>query len=73
VAERPIAFLSILQERERAMANSHLDVLIAGINEHLRRFHESRCDLAGTIAMTRKSIDESRALMAEVDAITAKR
>jgi hypothetical protein len=55
------------------MANSHLDVLIAEINEHLRRFHESRCDLGETIAMTRKSIDESRALIAEVDAIIAKR
>jgi hypothetical protein len=72
VAERPIA-LPPLQERERVVANSHLDVLIAEINEHLRRFHESRCDLRETIAMTRKSIDESRALMTEVDAIIAKR
>jgi hypothetical protein len=36
-----------------AMAHSHLDILIAEINKHRRRFDESRRDLAETIAMTR--------------------
>jgi hypothetical protein len=55
------------------MAHSDLDILKADIDEHLRRVHESRRDLAETMAMTRKSIDESRALMAEADAVMAKR
>jgi hypothetical protein len=53
------------------MAHSHFEILSIELNEHLRRVYESRYDLQETITMTRKSIAESRALMAEADAIIA--
>jgi hypothetical protein len=55
------------------MAHSHFEILLTELNEHLRRVYESRSDLHETITMARKSIAESRALMAEADAIIAKR
>jgi hypothetical protein len=55
------------------MAHSELEILINDINEYLRRVPESRRDFAQTIAMTRKTIDESRTLMIEIDAILARR
>jgi hypothetical protein len=56
------------------VAYSHLEILMTEINEHLRSINESWCDLAETIAITRKSISESQALLAGVAAaILAKR
>jgi hypothetical protein len=55
------------------MVHSHFDILLTELNEHLRRVYESRSDLQETFTMTRKSIAESRALMAEADVIIAKR
>jgi hypothetical protein len=55
------------------MAHAYLEILRTEINVHLCRVLESRRDFDETIALTLKSIDESRALMAEIDAIIAKR
>ena len=55
------------------MAHSYFEILLTELKEHLRRIYGSRSDLQETITMTRKSIAESRALMAEADAIIAKR
>jgi hypothetical protein len=54
-------------------AVSPLEIIRIETDEYRRRLHESRRDLAETIAMTRKSIDESQALIAEVDAVIAMR
>jgi hypothetical protein len=64
----------VLQERERAfMARLSLEIVRIEIHEHLHRIYQLRCEHAEAVAATRKSIDESRALMVEVDAVMAKR
>lgn len=55
------------------MACPSLEIVRIEINEHLRWIHQSRCDLVEAVAATRKSIDESRALMTKADAAMTKR
>jgi hypothetical protein len=55
------------------MAHSHPESLIAEFRAHLCRLHESRRDFAEAMAMTQKSIDESLALLVEMDAVMARR
>jgi hypothetical protein len=55
------------------MARPSLEIVRTEIHEHLRRIYQSRSDDAEAVAATLKSIDESRALMVEVDAVMAKR
>jgi hypothetical protein len=48
-------------------------ILVLEFNEHMLRIQEWRHNHAETMATTRKAIDESLALMAEIDAIIARR
>ncbi len=55
------------------MAHSDFEIIKAEINEHQRRIRQSRIEFVETVTVTRKAIDESRSLIAEIDAILAMR
>jgi hypothetical protein len=55
------------------MARPSLEIVRIEINENLFRIYQLQRGHAEAVAATRKSIDESRALMVEVDAMIAKR
>ncbi len=55
------------------MAHPDLSTFMADLSDFRRRIFESQRAHAEALAMTRKSIEESQALMAAADAILAKR